>query len=100
MANHATTTMIIPVRCFTCGTVIAGKWCAYERECDAQDKGPAASASTHRQTEEHGAGASNASMQYRGDNGVDRGAIMDRLGIKRICCRRHFLGNVDLMDMM
>lgn len=86
--------MLIPIRCFTCGTVIAGKWCAYERECVA------AVPTQHNHDVGAGAGTNtnNGAVDRRID--PDRGAIMDKLGIVRVCCRRHFLGNVDLMDDM
>eukprot|EP00798_Chlamydomonas_sp_ICE-L_P009410 gene9410-16524_t len=51
--------MIVPVRCFTCGKVVADKWRAYTRMVD-EDK---------TLTDE------------------ERGKILDTLGIKRICCR-------------
>ena len=87
--------MIIPIRCFTCGSVIAGKWRAYERECAPTEAGPP-----------NAPERAPSATQVASDNGtrlsgeVDKGAVMDKLGIRRICCRRHFLGNVDLMDDM
>lgn len=68
--------MIIPVRCFTCSKVLADKWEWYVREC--------------------------AKIKERDgeDESTPRGEILDRLGLKRICCRRHFLGHVDMMDLI
>jgi DNA-directed RNA polymerase subunit N len=57
--------MIIPVRCFSCGKVIADKW------------------------EEFKAGVS---------RGEDPAKVLDSLGVKRYCCRRMFLTNVELID--
>ncbi len=57
--------MIIPVRCFTCGKVIADKW------------------------EEFKAGVA------KGENPAE---VLDRLGVKRYCCRRMFLSHVDLVE--
>jgi DNA-directed RNA polymerase subunit N len=58
--------MMIPVRCFTCGAVIADKWEEYKKRTteDKEESGP----------------------------------VLDSLGIKRYCCRRMMLGNVDLID--
>jgi DNA-directed RNA polymerase I, II, and III subunit RPABC5 len=70
--------MIIPVRCFTCSKVLADKWEWYVREC---------SKIKERDGDSEAESAS-------------RGEIMDRLGLKRICCRRHFLGHVDMMDLI
>lgn len=66
--------MIIPVRCYTCGKVIADKWRAYEKRTKTED-------------------------------GKDKGApekakVLDELGLKRICCRRMFIANVDVMDVI
>ena len=60
-----TNNMIIPVRCFTCGKVIAGKWEPWKEMVEA------------------------------GQNKTDAFA---KLGMKRYCCKRMFLGHVDLID--
>jgi DNA-directed RNA polymerase subunit N len=76
--------MIIPVRCFTCGKVLADKWEAYEKRCkeiDAAERG------------------NNAGKGVRvGDDGVKtaRGHILDELGITHGCCRTIMLTHVDL----
>ena len=75
--------MIIPIRCFTCGKVLADKWIAYDEKCKKKD-------------DEQG--------KTDGIEGLDtafnrcRGRILDELDIKKICCRRHMLGHVDLQD--
>lgn len=72
--------MIIPIRCFTCGKVIADKWRAYERRCAEAD-------------------ASAPEAQPTG-NGLlkttPRDQILNDLGLTRMCCRRHMLTHVDL----
>ena len=57
--------MIIPVRCFTCGTVVASHWDTFFK---------------------------------RTAGGEDARKVLDELGLKRYCCRRMLLSNVDLMD--
>jgi DNA-directed RNA polymerase subunit N len=54
--------MLIPVRCFTCGGLIADKYTEYSN---------------------------------RVRTGEDPGKVMDSLGVKRYCCRRMFISNVD-----
>jgi len=79
--------MIIPVRCYTCGKVICDKWEAYVelmRSTDNSDAGDARALEV------------SVDVPIR----TARGAVLDKLGIKRICCRRHFLGNVDLMELI
>ena len=78
--------MIVSVRCFTCGKVICDKWEAYARAERALG------------TEE---GAVRTSTMAK-DVPVcsPRGLILDAIGITRMCCRRHFLSTVDLMDLL
>jgi DNA-directed RNA polymerase subunit N (RpoN/RPB10) len=71
--------MIIPIRCFTCGKVLADKWVEYEKRLVTQD-----TSKEHKEIHE--------CFQGR------KGAVMDYLGITKICCRRHFLGVVTLID--
>ena len=74
--------MIIPIRCFTCGKVIADKWKQYVKDCEEQDN----------KTEQ------SSSKQLHPAFEEDRGGILDNLGITKICCRRHMLGHVDLIE--
>ena len=67
--------MIIPVRCFTCGKVLANKWLDYEEQV-SNIKAP--------EKAEHGPNF---------DKHV-RGKILDNLGLDKICCRRIMLGHV------
>jgi DNA-directed RNA polymerase subunit N (RpoN/RPB10) len=57
--------MVMPVRCVTCGFVLADKQRYFEKE--------------------------------RAEEGVDVQKLLDKLGLKRICCRRHMLCHVDVM---
>ena len=74
--NISFVNMIIPVRCFSCGKVIAHKWDEFcmlvgERDENGNPK-----------------------------EGVDVGKILDKLGFSRYCCRRMFLSHVDLIDKL
>ena len=68
--------MIIPVRCFSCGKVIAHRWEEFLMLVGERDD--------------------------NGDpmEGVDVGKILDTLGFNRYCCRRMFLSHVDLIDKL
>lgn len=57
--------MIIPVRCFTCGKLIADRWEEFARRVQT------------------------------GENPSD---VLDSLDIKRYCCRRMLLSNVEIID--
>jgi DNA-directed RNA polymerase subunit N (RpoN/RPB10) len=72
--------MIIPVRCVTCGKVLADKYEYYHRESQKiQDQ------KLHLD-------------DLKQANPAATGAVLDQLGLTRICCRRHMLAHVDLID--
>lgn len=58
--------MMVPIRCFSCGAVIADKWEEFDKRVN--------------------------------ENKEDPGKVLDELGMKRYCCRRMFIGNVNLID--
>lgn len=65
--------MIVPVRCVTCGKVLADKWRFYSRRVEEGE------------------------VSGKAEPGF-RGRILDDLGVTRYCCRRHMLSHVDLVD--
>ncbi|MDE1850360.1 MAG: DNA-directed RNA polymerase subunit N [Candidatus Micrarchaeota archaeon] len=58
--------MMIPVRCFSCGQIIADKWEEYDKRVNKAHEEPT--------------------------------KVFEDLGIKRYCCRRMLVSNVDLID--
>ena len=79
--------MIIPVRCFTCGKVIADKWRHFSRRREEIE--------LERERE---SGAANNTTDTDGFYDQRLGALLDELHLTRICCRRHLLCHVDLID--
>jgi DNA-directed RNA polymerases I, II, and III subunit RPABC5 len=74
--------MIIPIRCFSCNNILADKWNYYKQEL-ASVKG--------RREERY----------YMDGTQIPQTVeltIMNRLGLKRPCCRKQFLTHVDLME--
>ena len=57
--------MLIPVRCWSCGKVIAHKYHEYQNALS---------------------------------EGKDADAVLNGLGFSRYCCRRMFVGHIDLID--
>jgi DNA-directed RNA polymerase I, II, and III subunit RPABC5 len=57
--------MIIPIRCFSCGTVIAHKWEAFNEKLA---------------------------------EGASVGDALDAVGFERYCCRRMYVGHIDLIE--
>tara|TARA_B110000967_G_C18509329_1_gene375531 strand:+ start:64 stop:297 length:234 start_codon:yes stop_codon:yes gene_type:complete len=77
--------MIIPVRCFTCGKILGDKWTYYKTELEKiktskEDTVINVNSKTIKATPE--------------------GKILDKLELKRYCCRRIMLGHVDLIDVI
>jgi DNA-directed RNA polymerase subunit N (RpoN/RPB10) len=74
--------MLIPVKCFTCGKVIANKYPIYlervaELKKDKKD-----------------------TLKYLDTEKIEKteeGMVLDQLGLVDICCRRHMLTHVDIL---
>ena len=75
--------MIIPIRCMSCGKVIADKWRYFQEELKKLKKGD-----------------SSERVYFDGNTipETPEKKIMDSLLLKRPCCRKHFLTQIDLMD--
>lgn len=74
--------MIIPIRCFTCGKLLANIWTKFEEELQLEfnkimNKDTEVTEDTKKTIE---------------------CKILDNLEIKRYCCRRMILSNVDLCE--
>ena len=76
--------MIIPIKCFTCGTVLADKYRFYTNEVIKRKM-----ANDERSDR----------VIYLTKENFDKtveGEILDLLKLKNVCCRRHMLTHVDL----
>jgi DNA-directed RNA polymerase I, II, and III subunit RPABC5 len=76
--------MIIPIKCVTCGNVIADKYRYYQGE-------------VRRKKIEQGCNTDR--VIYLTKNNTEKtieGIILDELGLTRMCCRRHMLTHVDI----
>jgi len=76
--------MIIPVKCFTCGTVIADKYRYYLEEVRkrklAKDMDVDKVVYLTKEFSEK----------------TPEGEVLDDLNLKKMCCRRHMLTHVDI----
>ena len=84
--------MLIPIRCFTCGSVTGDKWTPFvEAVLEQKNKSTEAS-------------SSDLDIEYiniNDDGKIEKsieGKGLDDFGIHRYCCRRMFLGNVHLIS--
>jgi len=81
--------MIIPVRCFTCNKVIGDKWEKYQELVKH----------SYNQTDESISNESGSKVLLHNlKNKTKQAVILDKLGLKRYCCRRHILAHIDLID--
>lgn len=88
--------MIIPIRCFTCGKVLADKWQTYLKLIeDKETKTPIKKQYT---LNELNINSQTADKKFLEDNTY--GDILNTLNIKRLCCRRMMLGHVDLINII
>ena len=81
--------MIIPIRCFTCGQVLADKWNYYQNKV------------IERRKEDSNYNSKDNLISNTNINDIKKsieGIILDELGLTRLCCRRHMLTHVDLTN--
>lgn len=83
--------MIIPVRCFTCGSVISDKWIKYQELVDKYRIETKQSDVELLDIDALAAETNAPTAEFK--------ALKD-LEVKRVCCRRHFLCNVDMIDVI
>lgn len=76
--------MIIPIKCFTCGMVIADKYRYYLEE--VRKRKLTKSINIDKVTY--------LTQEFR--DKTPEGEVLDELNITRMCCRRHFLTHVDI----
>jgi DNA-directed RNA polymerase I, II, and III subunit RPABC5 len=75
--------MIIPIRCMSCGKTIADKWRYYQEEVKKRKKDETLDR-----------------YYFDGNNipNTPEKEVLDLLNLKRPCCRKHFLTQIDLID--
>lgn len=82
--------MIIPIKCFTCGKVIADKYEFYRREVRKRKLALKTNAET----------SDLEKVTYLTKEFHDKtaeGEVLDELGLTKMCCRRHLLTHVDIV---
>jgi DNA-directed RNA polymerase subunit N (RpoN/RPB10) len=76
--------MIIPIKCFTCGEVLANKYEYYKAK--VREMKISQSMDINK-------------VIYLTQENVKKtpeGIVLDNLGLKKMCCRRHMLAHVDI----
>tara|TARA_Y100000389_G_scaffold28813_1_gene24583 strand:- start:2221 stop:2472 length:252 start_codon:yes stop_codon:yes gene_type:complete len=83
--------MIIPIRCFTCGAVISDKWLEYERLVATERTNTKETDVELLDIDTLESNEKTVTAEYK---------ALEKLNVKRICCRRHFLTNVDMIELI
>jgi DNA-directed RNA polymerase subunit N (RpoN/RPB10) len=76
--------MIIPIKCFTCGQVLADKYRYFQAQVRAVKLAK---------------GLNVEKVVYLTKNNVEKtpeGNVLDDLGLTNVCCRKHMLTHVDV----
>ena len=76
--------MIIPIKCFTCGEVLADKYRYYLEQVKSKKMKR---------------GIQSETVMYltrENTSKTPEGEVLDDLGLKKMCCRRHMLTHVDI----
>lgn len=76
--------MLIPVKCFTCGKVLADKYRYYQEEVRKKK--------TNNDMEVEKV----VYLTKENTEKTPEGEVMDQLGLNKYCCRRHMLTHVDI----
>jgi DNA-directed RNA polymerase subunit N (RpoN/RPB10) len=75
--------MIIPIRCMNCGNPLADKWLYYQEKVK-ELRNDAPSAILY--------------MDGKSVPDTPENKVLNALGLRRYCCRKHMLTHVDLID--
>jgi len=89
--------MIIPVRCFTCGKVIGDKWDYFNKKKTEKEK-QMKEEKANEKNKRKGKESTIEDLAFNESWGYSE--ILDELTLNRICCRRHMLGHVNLIDII
>jgi DNA-directed RNA polymerase I, II, and III subunit RPABC5 len=78
--------MIIPIRCLTCGNILGSKYSAYLNYLETLS-----SDAKHNLITTDVSDLVNDTVECQ---------ALDKLGLTRYCCRRHFLTHNDIIDLL
>jgi DNA-directed RNA polymerase subunit N (RpoN/RPB10) len=81
--------MIIPVKCFTCGNVIADKYRYYLEEVRKKKLAKRKDNKTIDMDKV-------VYLTKEFNEKTPEGEVLDELNLKKMCCRRHLLTHVDI----
>lgn len=86
--------MIIPIKCFTCGNVLADKYRYFQNEVRKMKL------QNEKYSNYMADGQFIDNIEYFTKKNMDKtpeGIVLDNLKLKNVCCRRHMLTHVDIV---
>jgi len=81
--------MIIPIKCFTCGMVIANKYRYYQEQVRKKKMAKRGNDETIEIDKV-------LYLTKEFSEKTPEGEVLDELNLKKMCCRRHLLTHVDI----
>lgn len=87
--------MFIPVRCFTCGKVIGNLYKSYKEQSDKIDK---EFQENFKQSFSKENEYNVIKEEYKNIHPAYKNKILDNLGLNRLCCRRHMISHVNIIE--
>ena len=82
--------MIIPVRCFTCGNVLADKWIPYVQAVQEEKNKSNEEVDDDEPTTTY--------IDLKNPKKSVEGVILDEMNIHKYCCRRMMISNVHMIS--
>jgi DNA-directed RNA polymerase subunit N (RpoN/RPB10) len=88
--------MIIPIRCYTCGEILADKWIPYITTVQNEK---------NKMNKNVNSDTNDLELQYiditnpKAEKSIE-GKILDELNLHKYCCRRMMLGNVHIISYL
>ena len=83
--------MLIPIKCYTCGKILADKYLYYKKELIRKTLALKTESNNNKDPLMIDISVEDVKMTPAGE-------IMDELGLDRICCRKVMLTSIDIID--
>ena len=84
--------MLIPIKCYTCGKILADKYLYYKKELIRKEL--AFKADENNKNKD----PSMIDISVDDVKMAPAGEIMDELGLDRICCRKVMMTSIDIIE--
>jgi len=90
--------MIIPIKCYTCGKLLADKYLYYKKELIRKSLALKTDNDNTNTNKNSNKDPLMIDISVEDVKMTPAGEIMDELGLDRICCRKVMLTSIDIID--